>query len=77
MDDWEYEDCPTCGELAKRFVCWSCGGEGGHHPYEDLPLEYDPDEYEACDICSGTGTYWICPNCSITAPADSPAPAPD
>lgn len=76
MDDWEYEDCPACGELAKRFQCSDCGGEGYRELYDEDPLWYDPDETETCEICNGTGTYWICPHCSITAPTDSPAPAP-
>lgn len=62
-DDWEYEDCPICGWLAKYFTCWNCGGEGGWYPYEDSPLEYDPEEFECCDVCSGKGGYWVCPNC--------------
>ena len=66
MDDWEYDDCPKCGELAKYFVCWSCGGEGGEYPYEYAPLEYSPDEFDSCDICSGRGHYWVCSHCSTS-----------
>lgn len=64
MDDWEYTECLKCGsQNAKLFTCWDCGGEGGDYPHEYLPIEYDEDEFEVCDICKGVGSYVVCPDC--------------
>ncbi|WP_438557107.1 hypothetical protein [Chroococcidiopsis sp.] len=30
---------------------------------EDSPIEYAPDEWESCDICSGKGDFWVCTHC--------------
>lgn len=63
MEYYETDDCPKCGQFAKYFPCPDCGEDGGSYPYEDFPLEYDPDEFEVCEMCSGVGGWWVCANC--------------
>lgn len=59
----EFEDfCPVkCGCGGERIECWQCGGEGEFDCYDDDPINYAPgEEFEACEICRGSGGYWMC-----------------
>lgn len=60
-DDW----CEKCGSSAYYEDCWSCGGEGGTDGEELMmedPLWYSPDDFRACDVCKGRGTFKMCLN---------------
>lgn len=63
-DDWDWDcQCARCGSSLSWKSCEVCGGEGITGPgelYDEDPLWYDQDDYEACHQCNGKSSWPIC-----------------
>lgn len=60
--DWDAQ-CARCGSSLDWILCEACGGEGITGPgelYEEDPLWYDKDDYEACHQCGGKASWPQC-----------------
>lgn len=56
-------ECPRCGGEMDFEDCEAPGCEDGYYyPYENNPLEYEPNERERCTMCDGYGGTWFCVN---------------
>ena len=53
--------CTICGSPLEWEECWNGCDDGYFDMYDEDPLWYDEGE-EMCEICRGTGGYWVCPN---------------
>ena len=55
--------CPRCKCCDSYWhECENCGGEGvsGHDCGEDVCCCLDPEDNEDCDVCDGSGGWWMC-----------------
>lgn len=60
--DWKCQ-CARCGSSMFSEPCGRCGGEGTTdcgELYEQDPLWYDRDDFEACPECGGSGGTLEC-----------------
>jgi len=59
---WDCQ-CARCGSSLYWEQCGRCGGEGITAPgelFEEDPLWYDQEAYEACHQCDGEGSWPLC-----------------
>lgn len=61
------DSCPRCGHYPTRYRhCCELGCDDGFIDlYDEDPLWYDPDDFEVCEACNGTGVQRWCPSCGL------------
>lgn len=80
--------CPTCSTPMNWEDCDDCGGSGYIDAYDIAPLTFPATSGKECQLCSGFGGWYVCPNYhnhptetnrtasdpAGTTPAGTPAP---
>lgn len=66
--DDEFPSCRVCGSDMDYRACWQCdGGCDVHDCGEDCCCCLYPEDNVRCEICGGSGGWWVCLNseCSL------------